>query len=126
MRGDGLKVEHYARIKSDVIILQIVYHRIYHSIFRIFMLKISYKVQPRLKQLNKIIGGRVAIPHEEYLTPNNTRTRSISSTKFKHYRARTLIFKNSFFPRTIPVWNRTPDSVISDLEIEGQIVTTQD
>ena len=86
----------------------------------------SRREKARLKQLNKIIGGRVAIPHEEYLTPNNTRTRSISSTKFKHYRARTLIFKNSFFPRTIPVWNRTPDSVISDLEIEGQIVTTRD
>ena len=85
----------------------------------------SRREKARLKQLNKIIGGRMAIPHEEYLTPNNTRTRSISSTKFKHYRARTLIFKNSFFPRTIPVWNRTPDSVISDLEIEGQIVTTR-
>ena len=82
----------------------------------------SSREKARLKQLNKIIGGRVAIPHEDYLTPNNTCTRSVSSIKFKHY----LIFKNYFFPRTIPVWNRTPDSVISDLEIEGQIVTTQD
>ena len=88
----------------------------------------SRREKARLKELNKIIGGRVAIPHEEYLTTSNTRTRSVSGVQFKHYinRARTLIFKNSFFPRTIPVWNGTPDSVISDLEIEGQIVTIQD
>ena len=70
----------------------------------------SRREKSRLKYMNEIIGDRVAIPHEEYITLNNSRTRSVNSRKHKHYRTRTLVFKNSFFPRTIPVWNTTPDN----------------
>jgi len=62
----------------------------------------SRREKSRLKYLNKIIGGRVAISNEEYITSNNSRTRSVNSRKYKHYRTRNLVFKTSFFPRTIP------------------------
>ena len=69
------------------------------------------EIKARLNLMNKIIGGRVAIPLEEYITQGSTRPRSVNNDKFKLYAARTLslafncltFFKNSFFPRTIPV-----------------------
>jgi hypothetical protein len=87
----------------------------------------SRREKARLNLMNKIVGGRVAIPLEEYITQGSTRTRSVNSDKFKLYAARTLAFKNSFFPRTIPVWNKTPNSIISDLDKDrGQIVNILD
>ena len=86
----------------------------------------SRREKSRLKYMNKIIGGSVAIPHEEYITLNNSRTRSVNSRKYKHYRTRTMVFKNSFFPCTIPVWNTTPDNVINDLDMDPGLVNIMD
>jgi len=62
----------------------------------------SRREKTRLNLMNKIVGSRVAIPLEEYITRGSTRTRSVNNDKFKLYAARTLAFKNSFFPRTKP------------------------
>ena len=87
----------------------------------------SRREKARLNLMNNIVGGRVAIPLEEYITRGSTRTRSVNNDKFKLYTARTVAFKNSFFPRTIPVWNKTQNSIISDLDKDrGQIVNILD
>jgi len=83
----------------------------------------SRREKSRLNLMNKIVCGRVAEPLEEYITRGSTRTSLVDSDKFKLCAARTLGFKNSFFPRTIHVWNKTPKTRISDLdEDRGQIV----
>jgi len=69
----------------------------------------------RITLMDKIVGGRVAINQEEYLTKGTTRTRSANSVKFRTIGAKTLIYKNSFFPRTIPQWNSTPDSIVAEI-----------
>ena len=61
--------------------------------------------------LAEIVMGRnvhwplIAIPHSIYLTPASKKTRAAHS-KFQQYPTSTDCFKFSFFPRTIPVWNR--------------------
>ena len=80
----------------------------------------------RLHLMHKIIDGRVAIPHKDYLTPASSRTRSVTSNKLRPYSTRTLVYKNSFFPRTIPDWNRTPDNIISELSSTVTGITGRD
>ena len=73
------------------------------------------RLHQRLTMMSHIVGGRVAIPAEEHLITSNTRTRSQNSTKFRQIGAKTLIYQNTFFPRTIPEWNSTTDERISEL-----------
>ena len=47
----------------------------------------------RLKYLNNVIGSRVTVPHEGYITSNNSRTRSVNSKIYKHYSAMTWFSK---------------------------------
>ena len=68
--------------------------------------------ESRLCFLHKIVYGTVAVPADEYLTSGVTRTRS-NTKKFKHIYARTNIFKNSFFPRTVPDWNKLPEGTVN-------------
>ena len=46
------------------------------------------------------------------LRPGSTRTRSNHSHKFRQIPTRTNVFKFCFFPRSIPVWNTLPTSVV--------------
>lgn len=80
----------------------------------------------RLTFLKKIISGRVAVNPSDYLTEGVTRTRTVNSQKYKHYSAKTLVFKNSFFPRTIPEWNKTPDQAIVELLEQSDRTTTSE
>ena len=67
--------------------------------------------------MNKIVSGRVAVVTDDYLEQGITRTRSVNSNKFKLISTKTVIFKNSHFPRTIVEWNKTPDNLIAELEL---------
>ena len=58
--------------------------------------------------LYKIVHGLIDIPPTDYLTQTNSRTRSTHKYKYKQYSTSTDCFKYSFFPRTIPLWNRLP------------------
>ena len=64
----------------------------------------------RIRMMTKIVKQKVAIPSEAYLSPANTRTRAANSYKFRHIAAKTSLFQNSFFPRTIPEWNTYSDT----------------
>ena len=70
-------------------------------------------VKCQLTMLFKIINDLVDIPRDQYLTEASTRTRSHHSHKFRHVPAPSDYFKNSFFPRTIVLWNSLPASLVS-------------
>ena len=57
---------------------------------------------------------------DKYLTPapNLRRTRASHESQYTRYFAYSDALKNSFFPRTIPMWNSLPTSVVSSKTIE--------
>ena len=69
------------------------------------------RVKCQLTMLFEIINNLVDIPPDQYLTETSTRTRSHHSHKFRHVPASSDYFKNSFFPRTIVLWNSLPASL---------------
>jgi len=52
----------------------------------------------------KIVQGLVAVP-SSHLILADSRTRANHVYKFKNISASSTVYKNSFFPRTIPQWN---------------------
>ena len=74
--------------------------------------------EARLCIFHKIVNGTVAVPAVDYLAPGTTRTRS-NTRKYKHYYARTNIYKYSFFPRTIPEWNNLSEDTVKCETIES-------
>ncbi len=61
-----------------------------------------------LQYMNRIVCGRVAVTVEDYLEPRINRTWLVNSNKYKLIPAQTVILNNSYFPRTIVDWNKTP------------------
>ena len=61
----------------------------------------------------KIHSGTVSLDKSKYLTPepNLQRTRASHDSQYTRYFAYNPL-KNSFFPRTIPLLNRLPSSVV--------------
>ena len=68
----------------------------------------------RLTLMYKIVHELVAISTNEILTQADSRTRSVHSKEltFKHIPASTLVYSNSFFPKTIREWNPLPDDTV--------------
>ena len=68
----------------------------------------------------KIHSGTVSIDKDKFLTPapNLQRTRASHDLQYTRYFAYSDALKNSFFPRTIPLWNSLPSSVVSSKTIE--------
>ena len=68
----------------------------------------------------KIHSGTVDLDKDKYLTPapNLRRTRASLESQYTRYFAYSDALKNSFFPRTIPMWNSLPSSVVSSKTIE--------
>ena len=70
--------------------------------------------------LYKVTNGLVVIPPDYHPTPPARTTRRChNSRSFQLPQPRVDAFKHSFFPRTIPIWNRLPDDVVTaeDLEV---------
>ena len=63
----------------------------------------------------KIRSGTVSLDKDKYLTPdpNIRSTRASHKFQYTRYLAYSEALKNSFFPRTIPVWNSFPSSMVS-------------
>ena len=63
----------------------------------------------------KIHSETVSLDKDKYLTPapNIRSTRATREFQYTRYLAYSKALKNSFFPRTIPVWNSLPSSVVS-------------
>ena len=68
----------------------------------------------------KIHPGTVSLDKDKYLTPapNLRHTRASHESQYTRPFAYSDALKNSFFPRTIPVWNSLPSSVVLSKTIE--------
>lgn len=62
----------------------------------------------RLTLMYKVVNNLIAVPTSDILTPTDTRTRSAHQHCYKHLTSSTNQYKHSFFPRTIPEWNKLP------------------
>ena len=71
----------------------------------------SRRVKIQLTLLFKVIQDLVDIPASAYLTPASTRTRANHTKKLRQISSKSDVYKHSFFPRTIPVWNSLPATV---------------
>ena len=62
----------------------------------------------------------MSLDKDKYLTPapNLHRTRASHDLQYTRYFAYSDALKNSFFPRTIPLWNSLPSSVVSSKTTE--------
>ena len=76
--------------------------------------------QSSLTFFYKIHSGTVSLDKDKYLTPapNLQRTRASHDLQYTRYFAYSDALKNSFFPRTIPLWNSLPSSVVSSKTIK--------
>ena len=76
--------------------------------------------QSSLTFFYKIHSGTVSLDKDKNLTPapNLQRTRASHDLQYTRYFAYSDALKNSFFPRTIPMWNSLPSSVVSSKTIE--------
>ena len=76
--------------------------------------------QSSLTFFYKIHSGTVSLDKDKYLTPapNLRRTRASHESQYTRYFAFSDALKNSFFPRTIHMWNSLPSSVVSSKTIE--------
>ena len=76
--------------------------------------------QSSLTFFYKIHSGTVSLDKDKYLTPapNLRRTRASHESQYTRYFAYSDALKNSFFHRTIPMWNSIASSVVSSKTIE--------
>ena len=70
----------------------------------------------------KIHSGTVSLDKDKYLTPaprlRYTCTRASHDSQYTRYISYSDALKNSFFPRTIPLWNSLPSSVVTSKTME--------
>ena len=68
----------------------------------------------------KILSATVSLDKDKYLTraPNLHRTRASQELQYTRYFAYSDVLNNSFFPRTIPLWNNLPFPVVSSKTTE--------
>ncbi len=67
----------------------------------------------KLTFLFNIVQGTVAVPADNYITPNSTRSKKANSLKFSTIRCDTELYRNSFFPRAIIDWNALPEDIVT-------------
>ena len=75
--------------------------------------------QSSLTFFYKIHSGTVSLDKDKYLTPapNLGGTGTSHKSQYTSYFAYSDALKNSFFPRTILMWNSLPSSVVSSKTI---------
>ena len=68
----------------------------------------------------KIHSGTVSLDKDKYLIPAHRLryTRASHESQYTRYMSYTDALKNSFFPRTIPLWNSLPSSVVASKTTE--------
>ena len=78
------------------------------------------RVKSSLTFFYKIHSGTVSLDKDRYLTPapNLRSTRASHNSQYTRYMTYSDALKNSFFPRTIPLWNSLPSSVVSSKTAE--------
>ena len=71
----------------------------------------------------KIHSSTVPLDKDRYLTPapRLRYTRASHESQYTRYMSYSDALKNSFFPRTIPVWNSLPSSVVASKTTEESL-----
>ena len=72
----------------------------------------------RLTLMYKISNNLIDIPSDRYLTPATRLSRLNNSKSYLHHSTRLNLHKQSFFPRTIPEWNRLPEETVKSKNLE--------
>ena len=72
----------------------------------------------RLSMMYRIVHNLVDIPVEPYLTPSTSMTRGYDS-HFHQIRTTNNTYQQSFFPRTIVLWNQLPQTAVSQTTLEA-------
>ena len=72
----------------------------------------------RLSIMYRIVHNLVDIPVEPYLTPSTSMTRGHDS-RFHQIRTTNNTYQQSFFPRTIVLWNQLPQTAASQTSLEA-------
>ena len=80
----------------------------------------AHREQSSLTFFYKVHAGTVSLDKDKYLTPapNLQSTRASHDSQYTRYFAYSDALKNSFFQRTIPLWNSLPSSVVSSKTTE--------
>ena len=78
------------------------------------------RLKSALTFFNKIHSGTVSLDNDKYLTPapRLSSTRASHDSQYTRYMSYSDALKNSFFPRTIPLWNNLPSSVVASKTTE--------
>ena len=78
------------------------------------------RVKSSLTFFYKIHLGTVSLDKDRYLTPapNLRSTRASHDSQYTRYMAYSNALKNSFFLRTIPLWNSVPSSLVSSKTVK--------
>ena len=66
----------------------------------------------RLALFYKIVNELIAVPHDDILSASDPRTRSHNNTTFRTLSSKTDSYRYSFYPRTIPEWNKLDQNTI--------------
>ena len=72
----------------------------------------------RLSMMYPIVHHLVDIPVEPYLTPSTSMTRGHDS-RFFQIRTSNTTYQQSFFPRTVILWNQLPQTAVSQTMLEA-------
>ena len=72
----------------------------------------------RLSMMYRIVHHLVDIPVEPYLTPSTSMTRGHDSGFFQ-IRTSNTTYQQSFFPRTVILWNQLPQTAVSQTTLEA-------
>ena len=72
----------------------------------------------RLSMMYRIVHNLVDIPVEPYLIPSTSMTRGYDS-RFHQIRTTNNTYQQSFFPRTIVLWNQLPQTAVSQTTLEA-------
>ena len=72
----------------------------------------------RLSMMYRIVHHLVDIPVEPYLTPSTSMTRGHDS-RFFQIRTSNTTYQQSFFPRTVILWNQLPQTAVSQTTLEA-------
>ena len=61
----------------------------------------------------------VAVPTENILQKADCRTRATHDFKFRTISSKTAQYKHSFYPSTIPEWNKLPNETVNATSVNA-------
>ena len=76
------------------------------------------RIDNSLFMLFKIVNKDISIDINEHLARSYTKGRKINNIQFRHIGANTDAYKNSYFPRTLKLWNKLDQKLVNSKNID--------